>query len=110
MTTDSRSGLWRYESGPVLAIEPRVREGHRAGFYGHLKPMNLERKRDHSSQFIIDENSNLRGDEFIRVRWVRWFFLTLLISNPPKLDANITVGLDKCPRTHRWESSLGCRS
>ena len=52
----------------VRKLEARVREDH-AGFYRHLKTMNLEEKRDRSSQFIKDEHGSLLRDvELIRER------------------------------------------
>ena len=59
--------------------------------------MNLERKRDHNSQFIKDEQGSLLRDvEVIRERWVRWFH-TLLNTKSPKLDPNIAEGLEQWP-------------
>ena len=53
-------------------LETRDREGDEAGFYKHLKTMNLERKRDRSSAYIKDENGILLRDvEVIRERWGR---------------------------------------
>ena len=40
-------------------LEASVRESDHAGFYRRLKTINLEGKRDHSSQFIKDENGSL---------------------------------------------------
>ena len=55
----------------VRKLEARVREGDHAGFYRHLKTMNLEGKRDRSSQFIKDEHGSLLRDvELIRERWI----------------------------------------
>ena len=72
--------------------------------------MNLEGKRDRSSQVIKDEHGSLLRDvEFIRERWVRWFH-TLLNTKSPKLDPNTAEGLEQCPRTRRWEISLQYRS
>ena len=79
----------------VRKLEARVREGDDAGCYRRLKTMNLERKRDRSSQFIKDEHgSALRDVELIRERWVRWFY-TLLNTKSPKLDPNIAEGLER---------------
>ena len=48
-------------------LEAIVREGDHAGFYRRLGTMNLERKRDHNSQFIKDEHGiMLRDVELIR--------------------------------------------
>ena len=75
-------------------LEERVRKGDQAGVYEHLKTMNLEGKRDRSSQVIKNENGNLLRDvELIRERWVRWFH-TLLNTKSPKLDPNIAEALD----------------
>ena len=79
----------------VCKLETRTREGDQAGFYKHLKTMNLEAKRDHSSAYIKDENGVLLRDvELIRDRWVRWVH-TLLDVKSPRLDLNIAEGLDK---------------
>ena len=40
----------------VHKVETRTREGDQAGFYKHVKTMNLEAKRDRSSAYVIDEN------------------------------------------------------
>ena len=81
----------------VRKLEARVREGDHAGFYRHRKTMNLEGKRDRSSQFIKDEHGSLLRDvELIRERWVRWFH-TLLNIKSPKLDPNIAEGLEQWP-------------
>ena len=57
--------------------------------------MNLEGKQDHNSQFIKDEHgSMLRDVELIRERWVPWFH-TLMSTKSPKLDLNITEGLEQ---------------
>ena len=43
----------------VRKLETRTREGDQAGFYKHLKVMNLEGKRDRSSAYVKDENGVL---------------------------------------------------
>ena len=81
----------------VRRLETRTREGDHAGFYKHLKTMNLEKKRDRSSAYVKDENSVLLRDvELIRERWVRWF-RTLLNAMSPRLDPNIAEGPDQWP-------------
>ena len=40
----------------VRKLEICTREGDQAGFYKHLKTMNLEGKRDRSSSYVKDEN------------------------------------------------------
>ena len=81
----------------VRKLETRNREGDQAGFYKHLKTMNLEGKRDRSSAYVKDENGVLLRDvELIRERWVRWFH-TLLNAKSPRLDPNIAEGLDQWP-------------
>ena len=56
----------------VRKLEERIRKGDQAGFYEHLKTINLEGKRDRSSQLIKDEDVNLLQDvELICERWVR---------------------------------------
>ena len=46
----------------VRKLEARVQEGDHAGFYRHIKTMNLEGKRDRSSQSIKDKHGNLLRD------------------------------------------------
>ena len=78
-----------------LEICPQTREDDQAGFYKHVKTMNLEGKRDRSSAYVKYENGVLlRDDELIRKRWVRWFH-TLLNAKSPRLDPNIAGGLDQ---------------
>ena len=81
----------------VRKLETHTREGDQAGFYKHLKTMNLEEKRDRSSAYVKDENGVLLRDvELIRERWVRWFH-TLLNAKSPRLDPNIAEGLGQWP-------------
>ena len=81
----------------VRRLETRTREGDQAGFYKHLKTMNLEGKRDRSSVYVKDENGVLLRDiELIRERWVRWLH-TLLNVKSPRLDPNIAEGLNQWP-------------
>ena len=85
----------------VRKLETRTREGDQAGFYKHLKTMNLEGKRDRSSAYVKDKNGVLlRNVELIRERWVRWFH-TLLNAQTRTLDPNIAEGLDQWPETCR---------
>ena len=79
----------------VRKLETLAREGDQAGFYKHLKTMNLEGKQDRSSAYVIDgDGVLLRDAQLIRERWVRWFY-TLLNAKSPKLDPNIAEGLDQ---------------
>ena len=81
----------------VRKLETRTREDDQAGFYKHLKTMNLKGKRDRSSAYVKDENGVLlRNVELVRERWVRWFH-TLLNAKSPRLDPNIAEGLDQWP-------------
>ena len=90
-----KSAVLRFFWASVRKLETRVREGGQAGFYKHLKTMNLEGKRDRSSAYIKDENGILLRDvEIIRERWVRWFH-TLLNTKSPRLDPNIAESLDQ---------------
>ena len=87
------SFFWEF----VRKLKTRTREGDRAGFYKHLKTMNLEGKRDHSSAYVNDENGTLLKDvKLIRDRWVLWFDI-LLNAKSPRLDPNIAEGLDQWP-------------
>ena len=97
--------LWKVRKDAVLSffwdfvrkLETRTQEGDQAGFYKHLKTMNLERKRDRSLAYVNDDNGVLLRDvELIRERWVRWFH-TLLKAKSPRLDPNIAEGLDQRP-------------
>ena len=59
--------------------------------------MNLEEKRDRSSAYVKYKNGVLLRDvELIWERWVRWLH-TLLNAKSPRLDPNITEGLDQWP-------------
>ena len=81
----------------VRKLETRTREGDQAGFYKHLKTMNLEGKRDCSSAHVKAENGVLLRDvELIRERWVRRSH-TLLNAKSPRLDPNIAEGLEPWP-------------
>ena len=81
----------------VRKLDTRTREGDPAGFYKHLKTINLEGKRGRISAYVKDENGVLlRNVELIRKRWVRWFH-TLLNAKSPRLDPNIAEGLDQWP-------------
>ena len=46
----------------VRKLETRTREGDQAGFYNHLKTMNLEGKQDRSSAYVKNENGVLLKD------------------------------------------------
>ena len=82
------SFFWEF----VRKLETRTREGDQAGFYKHLKTMNLEGKRDHSSAYVkYEKDVLLRDVELILERWVRWFY-TLLNAKSPRLDPNIAEG------------------
>ena len=82
----------------VRKLETRTRESDQAGFYKHLKTMNLEGKRNRSSAYVKDENGViLRDVELIRERWIRWFH-TFLNAKSPRLDPNIAEGLDQWPQ------------
>ena len=81
----------------VRKLETRTRENDQAGFYKHLKTMNLEGKRDRSSAYVKDENGvPLRDVELIRKRWVRWFY-SLPNAKSPRRDPNTAEGLDQWP-------------
>ena len=78
-------------------LETRKQEVDQAGFYKHLKTVNLEGKRDHSSAYVKDENGVLLRDvELIYKLRVRWFH-TLLNAKSPRLDLNIVEDLDQWP-------------
>ena len=67
------SSFWDF----IRKLEIRTREGDQAGFYKHLKTINLEGKRDRSSAYVKDENGVLLRDvELIRERWSGDFTLS----------------------------------
>ena len=81
----------------VHTLEARSREGDQAGFYNHLKTMNLGGKRDPSSAYINDGDILLLRDvQLIRERWIRWFH-ALLNAKLTRLGTNIVEGLDQWP-------------
>ena len=83
----------------VRKLEAHVREGDYAGFYKYLMTMNLEGKRDLSSQLIKDGHGSLLRDvELIRDRWVRWFH-TLPNTKSPKLALTSPKASSSGPRT-----------
>ena len=106
-----KAAVLSFLGGFVRKLETRNREGDQAGFYKHLKTMNLEGKRDRSSAYVKYESSVLLRDvELIRERWVRWFHI-LLNAKSPRLDPNIAEkALTSEPKTCRWEFSAQCRS
>ena len=84
----------------VRKLETRTREGDQAGFYKHLKTINLDGKRDRSSAYVKDEDGVLPRDvELIRERWVRWFSP---FSTPSYRSSTRTLpkALTSGPRTH----------
>ena len=89
-----RSFFWDF----VRKLETRAREGDQAGFYEHLKTMDLEEKRGRSSSYFRDEDGVLLGGlELVRERWVRWFY-TLINSKSPCLDPNFAEDLYQRPK------------
>ena len=84
----------------VRKLGRRTREGDQAGFYKHLKTMNLEGKQCRSSAYVKDENGVLlRDSELIRERWVRWFHT--LNSRHRGLTRTSQKALTNGPRTYR---------
>ena len=82
----------------VRKLETRTREDDQAGFYKHIKTMNLEGKLDRSPAYVKKENDVLLRDiEPIRERWVLRRFQALLNVKSPRLDPNIANGLDQWP-------------
>ena len=85
--------------GFVPKLDTRAREGDQAGFYKHLKTLNLEGKQYRSSAYVKDEDGVLLRDVgLMRERPVQWFH-TLLNAKSPKLDPNIAEGLHQWPET-----------
>ena len=82
----------------VRKLETRNREGDQAGFYKHLKAMNLERKQNRSSAYIKDENGILLRDGG---SYQRTMGLAVTHSpqhaKSPRLYPKITKGLDLWP-------------
>ena len=67
-------GVQRLFEEFVGQLEVRIKEGDQAGFYKHLKEMDLEGRRSCSVIYIKDEECILLQDiELIRDRWVQWF-------------------------------------
>ena len=97
--------LWKVRKAAVLSVflhfvrklETHTRDDDQAGFYKHLKTMNLEGKRDRSCAYVNDENDALLRDiELIREQWARWSH-AFLNAKSPRLDPNIAEGLDQWP-------------
>ena len=85
----------------VRKVETRTREGDQAGFYKHLKTMNLEGMQDRSSAYVKDENGvHLRDVELIRERW---FDGSTISSTPshPGLIRTSQEALTSGPKTCR---------
>ena len=75
--------------GFVSQLEKKSREGDQAGFYKHMKGLDVEGKRAFTSQNIKDEDGNLlRDPTLILERWARWFH-TLLSTKSPTLDPRV---------------------
>ena len=94
----------------VRKVETRDREGTQAGFYKHLKTMNLKGKRDRSSAYVKDGDGVLLRDvKLIRKQWVRWYTLS---STPSHQSSTRTspMALTNSPRTCQQEFSPRCRS
>ena len=81
----------------VRKLETRTREGDRAGFYKHLKTMNLEGKRDRCSAYVKDENGVLLGG--VELSANDGSGGSTLSSTPSRrgLTQNIAEGLDQSP-------------
>ena len=64
------NNLWKVHKASVMSffwdfvrkLETRAREGDQAGFFKHLKTMNLEGKRGRSSPYVKDEDGVLLRD------------------------------------------------
>ncbi|CAB1103768.1 unnamed protein product [Ectocarpus sp. CCAP 1310/34] len=81
---------WRaletFFEGYVRQLEKKSREGNKAGFYRHMKLIDVEGKRSFTCQNIKDEDGKaLRDPTFIRQRWARWFH-KLLNTKSPTID------------------------
>ena len=82
--------LWKVRKAAVLSfswdfvrkLETRTREGDQAGFYKHLKTMNLEAKRDRSSAYVKYEiGVLLRG---VNLSPNDWSGVSTLSSTPSR--------------------------
>ena len=77
----------------VSKLEVRIKDGDQAGFYKHLKEMDLEGRRSCRIQYIKDEERRLLRDMgIICSRWVQWFN-TLLNTKSPVRDLSIVEEL-----------------
>ncbi|CAB1115840.1 unnamed protein product [Ectocarpus sp. CCAP 1310/34] len=95
---------WRaletFFEGYVRQLEKKSREGDQAGFYRHLKMIDVEGKRSFTSQNIKDEDGKvLRDPTFIRQRWARWFHKLLNTKSP-------TIDLHAADKVKRWPTCV----
>ncbi|CAB1117001.1 unnamed protein product [Ectocarpus sp. CCAP 1310/34] len=95
--------LETFFEGYVRQLEKKSREGDQAGFYRHLKMIDVEGKRSFTSRNIKDEDGRvLRDPTFIRQRWA-WWFHKLLNTKSPTIDLHAadrsSGGLRTCHST-----------
>ncbi|CAB1104154.1 unnamed protein product [Ectocarpus sp. CCAP 1310/34] len=95
------SARWRalekFFEGYVRQLEKKSREGDQAGFYRHLKMIDVEGKRPLTSQNIKDEDGKvLRDPTLTRQRWARWFH-KLLNTKSPTIDLHATDRVKQWP-------------
>ncbi|CAB1121152.1 unnamed protein product [Ectocarpus sp. CCAP 1310/34] len=95
---------WRaletFFEGYVRQLEKKSREGDQAGFYRHLKMIDVEGKRSFTSQNIKDEDGKVLGDPtIIRQRWARWFPKLLNTKSP-------TIDLHAADKVKRWPTCV----
>lgn len=81
--------------GHVRKLETRVQEGYQPGFNLHPEMMSLEGKQPRARS-SSKTSTVMRDVEFIRERWVWWFY-TLLNTKSTKLDPDIARDLDRWP-------------
>ena len=78
-------------------LERERREGDHAGFYKHVKGLDVEGSRPLTSQTIKDADGNLLRDPALALeRWAGWFS-TLLNTKSPTLDPQVADRLKQRP-------------
>ncbi|CAB1101768.1 unnamed protein product [Ectocarpus sp. CCAP 1310/34] len=95
---------WRaletFFEGYVRQLEKESREGDQAGFYRHLKMIDVEGKRSFTSHNVTDEDGKvLRDPTFFRQRWARWFHKLLNTESP-------TIDLHAADKVTRWPTCV----
>ncbi|CAB1111482.1 unnamed protein product [Ectocarpus sp. CCAP 1310/34] len=94
------SALETFFEGYVRHLEKQSREGDQAGFYRHLKMIDVEGKKSFTSQNIKDEDGKvLRNPTFIPQLWARWFHKLLNTKSP-------IIDLHAADKVKRWPTCV----